>query len=451
MPDERQVLDPHPGNENPGKMSQARRARPTRGTLDSVPMKLPSDSDYQATLQNPREAFEDVHLRDGVPELGTGAMAGLPRPRAGNFATVYKLQCGERAFAVRCFTRAIQVDQQLRYVEIVRHLALHRLACAVDVAFLQRGIQVHGEWFPIVKMEWVRGESLSRVVEQQRASPKALFELATQWMDMLAALRGAGVAHGDLQHGNVVVTAEGLRLVDYDGMFVPALAGRRGHERGHAHYQHPLRDETFFNERLDHFPAWVVWTSLVALAHEPSLWERFHGGDDCLLFRQRDFAEPERSPLFQSLLASPHERVKATASFLRSLLSLPPAQVPALEEQALSALSLSPAPRSQDAGPGEAVPERRVAPAFPAPELLRFIGPTPEASRDWSAPSLGERQLAGGLLLAGCASAVMTVALSPLWLMGLGVAGGAGLAWARSAYLRQEPVKRRLAEVRPGA
>jgi len=135
---------------------------------------------------------------------------------------------------------------------------------------------------------------------------------------------------------------------------------------------------------------------------------------------------------------------RAAAAFLRSLLSLPPAQVPELDEQAILAISL-PSPRSVDAGPAEAVPERREPLPLPTSELLRFIGSTPEASRDWSAPSLAERQVAGGLVVAGCVTAVMTMAMSPLWLMGLGLAGGAGLAWARSAYLRQEPVKRRRA------
>jgi hypothetical protein len=413
-------------------------------------MQLPSDSDYQAALQNPREAFSDSELRDGEPEQGTGALAGLPRPRAGNFATVYKLQCGPRAHAVRCFTRALQPDQQLRYVELIQHLARHRLPYSVDVAFLQRGIQVRGEWVPIVKMEWVQGESLSRHVARHLGSPQALFELAMQWMEMLAALRQAGVAHGDLQHGNVVVTPEGFRLVDYDGMFVPALAGRRSHERGHPHYQHPLRDETFFDGTLDHFPAWTVWTSLVALAHEPALWEKFQGGEDCLLFRQKDFVDPKRSALFEALRASPHAPVKAAAAFLQSLLQRPPGQVPALDEAALESLLPHPTgpqtrfgPSPLDALLGQEATLSGPPVAVDAPCLLRFIGPEVEPSRSWSATPLAERPWAAGFLLGGCASAAMAVALSPHWLLGLGLLGGSGLAWARSAFLRHEPVKQR--------
>ncbi len=35
-----------------------------------------------------------------------------------------------------------------------------------------------------------------------------------------------GLAHGDLQNGNALVDKTQLRLVDYDGMFVPAMGGR---------------------------------------------------------------------------------------------------------------------------------------------------------------------------------------------------------------------------------
>jgi thiamine kinase-like enzyme len=37
------------------------------------------------------------------------------------------------------------------------------------------------------------------------------------------ALNRAGVAHGDLQHGNILVANGKPKLIDYDGMYVPAL------------------------------------------------------------------------------------------------------------------------------------------------------------------------------------------------------------------------------------
>jgi exonuclease VII small subunit len=414
-------------------------------------MKLPSDIDYQSAIQNPRQAFSDPELREGVPELiETGALAGLPRPRAGNFATVYKLRCGARSVAVRCFTRPIQSDQEARYQEIIRHLSARRLPYTVDVAWLSQGIQVHGRWFPIIKMEWVQGESLDRYVEKHRASPGVLFELAAAWVELQKDLKGARVAHGDLQHGNVVVTPGGLRLVDYDGMFVPTLAGLRSHERGHANYQHPRRDTRFFDGRLDHFSAWVVWVSLVALAHEPGLWERFQGGDDCLLFRQKDFADWHRSPLLLALVGSRNGRVSAAASFLRTLLSNPAADVPPLDGRALTAIELpgtAPRPSAPDAaGRGAASDGVRVTPALPSPtaasEVVRFFAPTPTPPVVLTSPPAVERMVAHGFAGAAILAFILSAAMSPAWLVGMGLTGGLGWAWARSAFGRYGPLQR---------
>ena len=59
-------------------------------------------------------------------------------------------------------------------------------------------------------------------------------------------LERAGIAHGDLQHGNIFVVDDELKLIDYDGMFVPRLAGCRSNELGIEHYQHPQRKEHHF-------------------------------------------------------------------------------------------------------------------------------------------------------------------------------------------------------------
>ena len=82
----------------------------------------------------------------------------------------------------------------------------------------------------------------------------------------MSELRAANIAHGDLQHGNVVVVGDQLRLLDYDGMFVPALANKQSNECGHRNYQLPKRSRWDYGPHLDHFSAWVIYVSLVAVA-----------------------------------------------------------------------------------------------------------------------------------------------------------------------------------------
>jgi hypothetical protein len=364
-------------------------------------MSLPTDGDYQEAVQNPSRVFSDPDLKSGQPELISQALP-LPKARSGNFATVYRLNCGTRSWAVRCFTRAIHPDQKQRYTEISRHLDATKLRYAVGFTFVEKGIQVRSEWLPILKMEWLNGESLASHIERNLRSPRELLALATKWVEMVRALRQAGVAHGDLQHGNVLVVGGELRLIDYDGMYVPSLAGLMSHERGHDNYQHPQRGD-LFGPDLDNFSAWVVLISILALAHEPQLWDQFKGGDDCLLFRKRDFAEPEKSKVLLTLLNSREQGVQSLTGLFRKLIYLPADQVPPLDGNLVPAAPPPPQSGAVPSWVGDHRPAQAprspseptsLAPAGAAASwVLDFVEPSTKAPPQFSGSKGRERVL----------------------------------------------------------
>lgn len=292
-------------------------------------MAWPTPQDYNEAVQNPKLAFADPELHVGRPEL---TPLGLPRPITGGFASVYKLQCPQRTWAVRCFLRQFH-DQEQRYAAISQHLTRLRLPYTVGFAFLRDGIRVRGQSYPILKMEWVQGEPLSAFIEKHLGNRSTLLSLATRWVEMVKALQQASIAHGDLQHGNVLVADGQLRLIDYDGMYVPALRGDGSHEVGHRNYQHPLRTESDFGPYLDNFSAWVVYVSLIALAADPGLWGQFGGGDESLLFRRRDFEQPEASDVLRALERHREDRIQSAISLFKPLLYLGPRDVPPLDGQ----------------------------------------------------------------------------------------------------------------------
>jgi len=290
-------------------------------------MAWPTPQDYNEAIQNPSTAFADSELRDGSPEL-TGL--GLPRAITGGFASVYKVQCRMRTWAVRCFLRQFH-DHEHRYAAISEHLTRVRPAYTVGFTFLRDGIRVRGQWYPILKMEWVQGEPLNCFIERHLGNRSSLLDLAKCWFEMVTALRQASIAHGDLQHGNVLVVDGQLRLIDYDGMYVPALLGQSSHEVGHRNYQHPLRTESDFGPYLDNFSAWVVFVSLISLANDPGLWRQFRCGDECLLFRRRDFEKPEASDVLRALERHPNQEIRSVAAVFRRLLNFDPRDVPSLD------------------------------------------------------------------------------------------------------------------------
>ncbi len=292
-------------------------------------MAWPSAADFSEAVQSPRAAFRDSELQGGQPELNN---LGMPKPRSGGFAVVFKLQCGSRNWAVKCFTHDF-ADQRQRYDAISRHLAEKHLPYTVGFRYLQDGIRIRGQMYPILKMEWVEGANLREYVQRHLTQPQILRNLASQWATMLRALHAASIAHGDLQDRNIIIVNDALRLIDYDGMFVPNLTGYTSHELGASNYQHPHRSEHDFGPSLDNFSAWVVYLSLIGLAAQPQLWRKFGAEDERLILGCGDFNEPSKSEVLKILESSPAQDVRSVARLFRSLLYLRLADIPSLDGQ----------------------------------------------------------------------------------------------------------------------
>ncbi|TAH52133.1 MAG: hypothetical protein EYC68_07490 [Chloroflexota bacterium] len=302
----------------------------------------PSPSDYQDTVQNPRLAFSDAALRDG--EIVRDAL-GLPKPISGSFATVYQIDHAGRRYAVRCFLRHVP-DISQRYASISAYLQRVALPSIVEFRFLEQGIRLRGQWFPVLKMNWLEGERLDVYVARHLYDSQALLDLARQFLQLAASLRQAKLAHGDLQHGNLLIVNQQLRLLDYDGMFVPELAGRVSNEIGQPNYQHPNRTARDYGPHLDNFSVWVITLSLLGLALDPGLRSSFSSGSEALLLKQSDFVNPSTSQVLTALQNSNHPTLRyLTLAFIPYLFAPSLDSIPAVEPSALAVVQApTPAP-----------------------------------------------------------------------------------------------------------
>ncbi|MFJ4102260.1 hypothetical protein [Amycolatopsis japonica] len=167
----------------------------------------------------------------------------------------------------------------------------------IDVDYVAEGILVNGRRLPIVRMPWVTGTRLNYWIEDNLDSAGALEKVRRGIAASAENLKQAGVAHGDLQHGNILVEPAGtIRLVDYDGMFLPELRPLGTIESGHRNYQHPERLENY-DSSLDTFSAFTIDLALDALKLNKNLWRKFNN-DENILFTSDDFASPDSSELF---------------------------------------------------------------------------------------------------------------------------------------------------------
>ncbi len=323
-------------------------------------MPWPGITEFSEAIQNPRLCFKGTDLETGTVGVN---QRGMPLVYAGAFACVYPVTSGGRTFAVRCFTHEVK-DHQERYNQLSEYLINVLPPSFVHFEYVDRGISLRGEWYPIVKMEWVEGETLNKFVEARLLEPDAIRRLAAQWRGgTTASLRGLRIAHNDLQHGNVLVQADGnIRLVDYDGVFLPDFRGQLSQELGHKNYQHPQRSANDYDDNVDNFPALVIYLSLLAVAAEPELWS--FNNDDNLVFTGKDFADPAGSDLFKRVRKSPDPAVAKLTERLQEYCALPIEQVPDLEA-ALHGLPASPVRPSPAARP--AVTTRTSTPTPPRP------------------------------------------------------------------------------------
>ena len=246
----------------------------------------PSMTDYSAAVQDPETSFR-------VPELARAEFAtmpplGLPAIASGQNAVVFNAIAGGRTTAVRCFTTEPS-HGRVRYRALERHLAARPVPAMAAASWVDDAIDVGDRLWPVVTMEWIEGVPLHEHVAAGLGDSTGLTGLARDWLEVCRSLRVAAVAHGDLQHGNVMVDPRGrIRLIDFDGVWLPEVASLPPSETGHPNYQHPLRAEDHaWGWSIDWFSALVIMVSLRALAVDASLWESHHGEN--LIFSDEDF------------------------------------------------------------------------------------------------------------------------------------------------------------------
>lgn len=289
----------------------------------------PNPHEYNEAIQNPSICFSDSELKNGHPELSP---LGLPIPISGNFASVYKVNCEKKSYAIRCFLH--EGEQQVeRYEAISKYFLQQGFKFAVPFEFIREGIKIGAHWYPILKMDWVDGLTVDRFVRMEANNPGKLLWLAEELRQLVDDMQARKIAHGDLQHANLIVNEDRLLLVDYDCVFVPHLNGMHSPELGHRNYQHPKRSRNDFSADLDNFSIWVMYVSLRILAADPGLVRCAEEDFESLLFTREDFLNPHASKLFHLLEQHRSKEVVRNARLLRAVLKQPYPDIPRLSER----------------------------------------------------------------------------------------------------------------------
>jgi len=294
-------------------------------------MQYPSLRDYQNAIINQKK-FNIPFFQSESLEIFLNPR-GYPFMFVGGFGAIFKFRDkNKREYAFKVFTRDVK-DRAERYKALHKTLQITQFPFMADFHYVHDGFTVKGTPYPVVVMEWGRGLQLDAAIEQDLADD-GIFQCAPHFagnlFTIVKTLQEWNMGHNDLQEGNILVRDDNkLVLIDYDGMFVPLLKDEPPCEMGLRNYQHPARDKTHFNNKIDDFALISILYQLSIIT--PELWQKHHD-DRRLLLKEIDYKNPEQSELIQNGIKSEESHVRALAALLVEACSLHPLEINAIEK-----------------------------------------------------------------------------------------------------------------------
>lgn len=287
----------------------------------------PVSGAYTKSLQN-----LNFSVADKYTNLRSGTLISNPNVKfksyifgSGNFGVVFKLQLESEFRALKCFTRA-SPDIAERYYFLSSYLSKIDLPFLVNFNYLTSAVRVIAkpkDFYPALMMDWVEGQNVNQFIEKHISKPDLIQKFAKNFVNSVTKMQMSGVAHGDLSGDNILVTDSGEpTFIDYDGMFIPSLAGKRAPEKGHENFQHPARNLEY-SERLDNFSCLVIYLTALAVSEDREIWKYNNSDLDRLIFTSSDFSNPDTSGVFQHLRGM-SRRIKKLTSLLEEFLRKDP-------------------------------------------------------------------------------------------------------------------------------
>lgn len=270
-------------------------------------MMLPSIEEIKNTISDPRNIL--VNRLNGYSPI-PGLLG--PEQYPGGFSIVFPFTNGRDKKALRIWHKEIP-EIKKRTAQISSYLSQNtQLDYFIDYEYINNAIRfASGIKLDAVLMDWGDGLTLKDYIDKlihsntdSKTKTDEIIELAKTFLELFSDLHKVHISHGDLQHGNILVTdSKEIKLIDYDSLYVPTMGNRISQvTAGLSGYQHPARSSSAYaTEKNDYFSELIIITSLIYISEDINVWDDLSVMDDdySLLFNAKDYRDFKNSIVFK--------------------------------------------------------------------------------------------------------------------------------------------------------
>lgn len=267
---------------------------------------MPTIPEIRTSIENQSLLIRDPHAKKGqFLRDARGRLISY----SGGFTVVYPYTLKGEKWAFRCW-HAHMGDVRNRFEKISKAIYSSKANYLCDFVYIDNGVVVNGKVNPTTRMKWVEGMTLKNYLCTHKNSKTKLTHLAANFLHLIKDMHHRKFAHGDLQHGNIIVNEKGeLFLVDYDSFYCPELKGAADIIHGLPDYQHPLRKlNKLASEKLDYFSELIIYLSILGIAERATLLDKYKVADsEHLLFTADDFKQLQQSAIYKDMYGLSNE------------------------------------------------------------------------------------------------------------------------------------------------
>lgn len=241
----------------------------------------------------------------------------------GGFSVVFPALVGGEKWAFRVW-HADLGNLRTRFEKLSQAINNSHLPYLCDFSYVDEGIVVGGKIYPTTRMRWVEGKTIKDYICEHKNDKNLLIALCEKFLDVCQAMHSNNFAHGDLQHGNIIVNDVGeIFFVDYDSFYCPELKDLPDIISGLIDYQHPARSNNQLSgEKLDYFSELIIYLSILGIAENAQFVEDYKVADsERMLFSCDDFTNFKNSKIYSDLIALKNQKIDQLLQILETYLN----------------------------------------------------------------------------------------------------------------------------------